>query len=127
MARVWTRQFAAEATLGGRPSVVGSTQINGASAKSQAELDVVAVEGNLNAKRPKVLAVGGAKGGRAMRTMSDLKKLEDGRMLLEGRCDATRARLILFGRSGFSLDLTAEAAGRPDIELVDLAHLYTGS
>ncbi|MFN8517924.1 MAG: ATP-binding protein [Chloroflexota bacterium] len=127
MARIWTRQFAGETTLGGRPSVVGSTQINDAAARSMAELDVVAVEGNPNAKRPKVLAVGEAKGGSAKRTTGDLKKLEKSRTLLAGRCDAARARLILFGRSGFSPDLVAEAAGRPDLELVDLARIYTGS
>ena len=127
MARIWTRRFAAETTLGGRPSVVGSTQINDAAAKSQAELDVVAVEGNPDTKRPRVLAVGEAKGGHAMRTKGDLKKLETRRTLLETRCDTTRARLILFGRSGFSPDLVAEAAGRSDLELVDLRRMYTGS
>ena len=62
-----------------------------------------------------------------MRTTGDLKKLETGRTLREGRCDATRARLIVFGRSGFSPDLVAEAAGRSDLELVDLRRMYTGS
>jgi len=127
MARIWTRQFAAETTLGGRPSVVGSTRINDAAARSMAELDVVAVEGNPNAKRPKVLAVGEAKGGSAMRTADDLKRLEDRRTLLAWRCDAAKARLIIFGRSGFSPDLIAKAAGRSDLELVDLTRIYTGS
>lgn len=127
MARIWTRQFAGETTLDGRPSVVGSTQINDVAAKNMAELDVVAVEGNPNAKRPKVLAVGEAKGGGARRTTGDLKKLQKSRTLLAGRCDAAKARLILFGRSGFSPDLVAEAAGRSDLELVDLARIYTGS
>lgn len=88
---------------------------------------MVAVEGSPNAKHPKVLAVGEAKGGNAMRTAGDLRTLEKGRTLLEGRCDAARARLILFGRSGFSPDLIAEAAGRSDLELVDLTRIYTGS
>lgn len=127
MARIWTRQFASQTTLGGRPSVVGSTQVNDPAARSRAELDVVAVEGNPHARRPKVLAVGEAKGGNAMRTTGDLKKLESGRKLLEGRCDAARARLMLFGRSGFSPDLIAEAAGRSDLELVDLTRIYGGS
>jgi len=127
LARTWTRRFASERTLGGRPSVVGSTQVNDARAKSQVELDVVAVEGNPSVKRPRVLSIGEAKGGSAVRTMADVRKLENGRRLLEGRCDASGARLVLFGRSGFSPDLRAEAAARPDLELVDLDRLYTGS
>ena len=127
MARTWTRQFASDTTLGGHPSVIGSTQLNDASARSQVELDVVAVEGNPNAKRPKALAIGEAKGGSAVRTMGDLKKLENGRALLGGRCDVEGTRLLIFSRSGFAPDLVAEAAGRADLELVDLARLYTGS
>jgi AAA+ ATPase superfamily predicted ATPase len=127
VARTWTRQFASEATLGGRPSVVGSTQVNDAAARRQVELDVVAVEGNLNAKRPRVLAIGEAKGGSAVRTMGDLRRLENGRALLGGRCDVSGARLLLFSRSGFAPDLKTEAAGRSDLELVDLVRLYSGS
>jgi AAA+ ATPase superfamily predicted ATPase len=127
VARTWTRQFASEVTLGGRPSIVGSTQVNDAAARSRVELDVVAVEGNPNVKRPRVLAVGEAKGGSAGRTMADLKKLEHGRTLLGGRCDVAGTRLLIFSRSGFSPDLEAAAAGRSDLDLIDLARLYTGS
>jgi hypothetical protein len=36
-------------------------------------------------------------------------------------------KLLLFSRSGFAPELTAAAAGRPDVELVDLNRLYHGS
>jgi len=32
-----------------------------------------------------------------------------------------------FGRSEFSSELIAEAAGRPDVELIDLERLYRGA
>lgn len=127
LARVWTRQFASEATLGGVASIVGATQLNDAAAKSQVELDIVAVKGNRNAKRPKVLAIGEAKGGSAARTLSDLRKLERGRELLAGRCNVDDARLLIFSRSGFSDELAAEAASRTDLDLVDINRLYRGS
>ena len=37
---------------------------------------------------------------------------------------ATDATLALFSRSGFDRELRAAAAGRADVLLVDLAHLY---
>ena len=37
------------------------------------------------------------------------------------------AKLLLFCLSGFSPELVTEAAGRPDVELIDLERLYRGS
>lgn len=36
-------------------------------------------------------------------------------------------RLVLFSRSGFTDELVEEAKGSPDVELVDLERLYSGS
>ena len=59
--------------------------------------------------------------------MSDLKKLENSKALLGGRCNVASTRLLIFSRSGSPRDLEAEAARRSDLELVDLARLYSGA
>lgn len=127
LARTWTRSYASPSTLGGRPSAVGFTQVNDAAARSRAEIDVVAVAGDPNAERPVVLALGEAKGGAAARTIADLRKLERGRTILGARAKVDDARLLLFSRSGFQRELRDHAAGRDDVELVDLDRLYGGS
>jgi len=126
LARVWTSRFASRRTLGGRPSRVGFTQINDASNRSRMELDVVAISGNTNADRPVVLAIGEAKGGSTKRGIADLRRLERGRILVAERAEASASRLLLFSRAGFEPDLVSEARARGDVELIDLARLYTG-
>lgn len=127
LARTWTRSFASESTLGGRASAVGFAQVNDARARSRVEIDVVAVAGNAAADRPRVLALGEAKGGSAPLTVADLRRLEQGRAIIGARARAEDARLLLFSRSGFEPELRALAAGRGDVELIDLDRLYTGS
>ena len=97
-----------------------------ASARSRIELDVVAVAGNPNADRPLVLALGEAKGGVAVRTITDLRKLERGKAILGERAEVNSAKLLLFSRSGFERDLLDLAAQRDDVELVDIERLYRG-
>jgi len=127
LARTWTRSFASATTLGGRPSVIGFSQVNDAAARSRVELDVVAVAGNPNADRPRILALGEAKGGTASRSVADLRKLERGRAILGGKARVDDAKLLLFSRSGFERDLVALATDRDDVELVDLDRLFQGS
>jgi AAA+ ATPase superfamily predicted ATPase len=127
LARTWTRTFASATTLGGQPSTIGFTQVNDAAARSRVELDVVAVAGNPNANRPRILALGEAKGGTASRTVADLRKLERGRAILGEMARVDGAKLLVFSRSGFERDLLAVAADRNDVELVDLERLYQGS
>jgi hypothetical protein len=126
LARAWTSQFASRATLGGRPSRVGHTQVNDTRNRSRLELDVVAISGNPNVERPAILAIGEAKGGSVRRGLADLRRLEHGRALLAERTEASASRLLLFSRAGFGPDLVAEARSRNDIELIDLARLYVG-
>lgn len=75
---------------------------------------------------PRLLAIGEARSGERPRTMSDLARLERLRGLLSTRADASGARLLLFGRSGFEADLVAAAGCRTDVELIDLERLYEG-
>ena len=126
LARTWTTRCASDRTLGGRPTKVGFTQVNDAQTRSRVELDVVAIAGNPGAQRPRVIALGEAKGGIGLRTTADLRKLERGRDLLAERADVTDARLLLFARGGFGPELLSEAASRQDVELIDLDRLYAG-
>ena len=98
-----------------------------AEARSRVELDVVAVGGNLHADRPRILAIGEAKGGSAARTVDDLRKLERGRTILGEQANTAKTRLLLFSRSGFEPALQEAARRRADLELIDLERLYGGS
>jgi len=73
-----------------------------------------------------ILAIGEAKGGEARRGIGDLRRLERLRVLLATRADAADARLLLFGRAGFAVDLVTAARDRKDVELIDLERLYAG-
>ena len=128
LAREWTARFAAAETLGGAPTVVGTTKVNDARARTQAEIDVVALD-TLRPGRPRALALGEAKGGRARRTLADLHRLERARDLLRAgdRVDVRATRLLLFARGGFEPALASTAAEREDVVLVDLRRLYEGS
>ena len=127
LARTWTERFASIETLGGRASHVGFAQVNDAEARSRVDLDVVAVGGNLHADRPRILAIGEAKGGSAARTVDDLRKLERGRTILGEQANTAKTRLLLFSRSGFEPALQEAARRRADLELIDLERLYGGS
>ncbi len=127
LSRSWTERHASATTLGGRPSKVGVTQLNDAAGRSRVEIDVVAVTGNPDADRPRVLAIGEARGGTSERTLRDLRKLDRARELLEARADVRQTRLLLFSLAGFDASLREAVASRRDVELVDLERLYFGS
>ena len=82
------------------------------------------VEGALTGDKPTLIAIGEAKGGEAVRTMDDLRRLERLRGLLIARANVTDTKLLLFGRSGFAADVSDAADGRSDVELIDLERLY---
>lgn len=57
----------------------------------------------------------------------ELRRLENLRALLPSARVEQPPKLLLFGRSGFSPELTAEAAARPDVELIGMDRLYHGA
>lgn len=127
MARDWARKFASPATLGGRAKQVGFVKVDVKEERRGYELDVV-VEG-VGARKGglvTIIAIGEAKSSDRERGLRDLERLETLRVELARRADAGQAKLLLFGRSGFTSDLVNEAARRRDVELVDLARLYEG-
>jgi hypothetical protein len=126
MARTWTARYASDRTLGGSARRVGFAQVNDRDLKTAFELDVV-VEGEAIDGKPALLAIGEAKGGETVRTLDDLRRLDRLRILLGSTADATHAKLLLFGRSGFAPDVIEASITRKDVELIDLERLYEGS
>lgn len=122
-ARAWVRRFADPATLGGAPDYVGpSVAIIGG---KECQLDVL-VASDANGGDPadrKVHAIGEAKAGETVGT-GQLRRLEEARATLGVR--AAHAKLLLFAPA-FAPDLIAAVRARPDVELIDLDRLYTGS
>ncbi|ADI09296.1 hypothetical protein SBI_06176 [Streptomyces bingchenggensis BCW-1] len=79
------------------------------------------------ARSPAIRVLGEAKSSDRVRTLADLDRLDRVRGLLVARgVRAAGARLLLFGRSGFDRNVTEAAAGRNDVELVDLARIWQG-
>jgi hypothetical protein len=122
-ARYWTAHFAEAKTIGGQPDHVGPTTIALADG-TEMQLDVVVAGGEAGtASERRILAIGEAKAGERI-SQRHLRRLQEARTALGGR--AAEAKLLLFG-ARFTPALVAAAAGRADLELIDLDRLYTGS
>ena len=74
----------------------------------------------------RVLAIGEVKATDSRIGLNQLRRLEHITDLLPAAVQADRPKLLLFSRNGFTPDLTAEAATRTSIELIDLNRLYHG-
>ena len=126
LARVWATRYASsewDLSLGD----VGPAIVNDPAGKAQHEIDVLALGagGRRGDGRAPIAILGEAKSTNSPRTAGDLTRLEHIRTLLLRRgLDATHALLVLFSRTGFGADLTAAAATRDDVRLVDLEMLY---
>jgi hypothetical protein len=88
------------------------------------QLDVVVATGDSSASPAErvVLAIGEAKSGQPG-SVGHLRDLDRARASLGPR--AAHARLMLFAPE-FSSEVRVEAAGRSDVELIDLERLYHG-
>ena len=122
LCRAWCAEHASFVTLGGAPSDVAPTEIACREHAENHEVDVVVTEIRSGTAR-RVTAIGEAKWRAARVGPEQLSRLEHLRDLL----DAPDAKLLLFARSGFGAELAQTAAGRSDVELVDLDRLYAGS
>ena len=124
VARRWCLEHAEDETLGGPPGSVRPTEIACPEHRDRHELDIVIADDPAGGR---ITAIGEAKAAGTAMEARELRRLEH----LRGLLPATRVdqppKLLLFCLSGFSTELTVEAGGRPDVELIDLERLYRGS
>lgn len=124
LARRWCLEHADESTLGGAPASVRPTEVSCREHRDRHELDIVATD---DPAAGRVIAIGEAKAATSPVPARELRRLEHLRGLLPSDRVGPPPKLLLFGRAGFSTELTAEAATRPDVELIGLDRLYHGS
>ena len=122
--RRWCLEHAEAGTLGGPPGSVRPTEIPCPEHRDRHELDIVVADDPAGGR---ITAIGEAKATGTAMDVRELRRLEHVRGLLPSARVDRPPRLLLFGRSGFSPELAAEAAARPDVELIGLERLYRGS
>lgn len=124
LARRWCLEHAEDETLGGTPAWAGPTEVPCGEHRGRHELDIVVTE---DPAAGRIAAIGEAKAAGTPVAARELRRLEHARGLLPSARVERPPKLLLFGRSGFTSELTAEAAVRPDVELISLDRLYRGS
>jgi AAA+ ATPase superfamily predicted ATPase len=125
LARQWCLRYADEETLGGSPGAVRPTEIACREHQGGHGLDVVVTEDS--SAKSRISAIGEAKATSDPIGTGQLRRLEHLRGLLPSARVVQPPKLLLFSRTGFTSDLADEAAARPDVELVSLAHIYRNS
>lgn len=121
-ARQWTARYASAGTTGGTLARVGATQVNDPAGRSHYELEVVGV-----GRQGQVSLIGEAKFRPQRPGAEALGRLDRARELLVSRArPAPIVKLAVFSGTGFSPALVRQAAGRADVELIDLERLYAG-
>lgn len=126
LAREWCLAHAASETLGGVPAQVRPTQIGCPEHKQGHEIDVVVWEAR-SGQKDRIIAIGEAKATAEQVSQAVIDRLDHLRSLLPASASDEPPRLLVFSRSGFSAAVTAAAAKRTDLELIDMIRLYTGS
>jgi AAA+ ATPase superfamily predicted ATPase len=119
IAREWVLRYAPDEVRGGFPSDVRSATVPCREHGRSHELDVVVLR-HLATEGSRVLAVGEAKAATKPLGEEHLRRLEHVRELIK----VDEAKLLLFGRAGFTAAVRRAAESRPDVELIDLAMLY---
>src|SRR5205085_5197157 len=120
MSRRWCVEHADDGTLGGIPGSVRPTEVPCPGHRDRHELDIVVTD---EPAEGRVIAIGEAKAAQAPVDIRELRRLEHVRGLLPSTRVEQLPKLLLFGRGGFTAELTAQAAARPDVELIDLDRL----
>ncbi|AWS46761.1 hypothetical protein [Streptosporangium sp. 'caverna'] len=75
----------------------------------------------------RIIAIGEAEGTAAPTAVAQLQRLEHLRGPLPSARAGAPPKLLLLARSGFTDDLVHTAAGRADVELIDIGRLYGGA
>lgn len=122
IAREWCLSHASAATLGGPPHDVLPATVACREHRRGHEIDVVVVATAPGSAR-RVLSIGEVKSTRQPLDTAAVHRLDHLRDLVAPMSD-DRPGLLLFSRAGFTTDARHLAAGRDDVELVDLDRLY---
>ncbi|MCY4104717.1 MAG: hypothetical protein OXG55_15890 [bacterium] len=128
--RRWVDRYAGEETLGGPAAPAGRVQVHDRDRRRSFELDVAAAVPDVGGESRQGTALqvlGEAKASRL--GVGDLQRLDHRADLVAGRKRVSLAgtsKRLLFSLEGFTPELAAVAASRPDVELVDLDRLYEG-
>jgi hypothetical protein len=75
----------------------------------------------------RISAIGEAKATTAPVGVDQLRRLEHLRGLLPSQRVDQPPKLLLFSRTGFTAGVADEAVARPDVELIGIDRLYSGS
>ena len=124
VARQWCLRHAASTTLGGAARAARPVMLACPEHGATHDLKGLVVEDPVATGR--VLAIGETNAASGSMDAGQLRRLDHLRALLPGERVGRPPRLLLFSRSGFAADLAAEAAARPDVELVGIERLYGG-
>lgn len=122
----WTAQHSGD-RWGQELGSVGPAVVNDPLGKSQHQVDVLALDRTVSRAdgKTRIAVIGEAKSTKRARTQADLDRLDRIRQLLGSRgLDVEHARLALFSREGFDVNLSQAAAERADVHLIDLGTLY---
>jgi uncharacterized protein len=121
-ARAWVRRYASIPTLGAPPGYVGPSSVSIDGKEHELDVVVAAADDAAEPSARTVVAIGEAKAAVTI-APRHVRHLERARAGFGTR--AAGAKLLLFG-SEFDEEVRDAAASRHDVELVDLARLYTG-
>lgn len=123
LAREWCLSHASSATLGGSAHDVLPATVACREHRRGHEIDVVVVETSAGARR-RVVAIGEVESTGRPVGVAEITRLDHLRDLLPDSRVPAPPRLLVFSRAGFTSDAQRAAAGRRDVELVDLDRLY---
>ncbi|GAA1009109.1 hypothetical protein Aple_064210 [Acrocarpospora pleiomorpha] len=121
LAREWCFDHAAPETLGGTATNVRPGEIRCREHRTGHEAHIVVTE-TTSFPSGRVIAIGAAEGTMTSMDLPQLHRLEH----LRGLLPDAKTKLLLFARAGFTPELRDVAAGRSDVELIDLERLYFG-
>ncbi len=125
LAREWCLAHARASSVGGVAHQVLPASAVCRDHRMAHDVDAVVIENPPGGAR-RVAAVGEAKATAKPVSAPELTRLEHVRELIPGGLAPVPPKLLLFSRAGFTPALRQEAAGRDDVELVDLDRLYGG-
>lgn len=126
--REWALHHADPELLGGLPARVGHGIVNDPKTRTSHEVDVAVIGIADGHAKPPLLAIGEAKWNDTM-GVAHIDRLRHIRDLITraNRYDTSGTRLICFSGADFNNKAQASSEANPDVQLIDLAALYSSA